>query len=186
MTVVKDLELIRKWLQREVCNKFEFKRPPDNEDADAEEYECDYVHPVAFVMYPPLDKRFPSVVIQFGEGEENRGEERGELNIKLLFATWNPGLHYIDEGNVPNFEANHEGWQDVWNFIDLTLRTIRNSDIIGGSIRIKHESGIRYGPMKEQDVAANYYPHWCGWITFTIQYGVTSINLLEDDISSLI
>jgi hypothetical protein len=186
MTVVKNLEIIKDWLQKDICRHFKFKRPPECEEAEAEEYECEYVHPEAFVMYPPPSRKFPSVVVQFGDGEEDRNTETGELKIRLLFATWNPGLHFIDEGNVPNFKVNHEGWRDVWNFIDYTLRAIRNTDIVGESIRIKHENGIKFGNVTEQDAAANYYPHWVGWISFTIRYGTNSINLFDDDISALI
>ena len=174
-TIINHLEDMRDWLEREICANLSFKSPPENEEVDAEEYTCEFVHPGAYIMYPPPDKKIPSVTIQFSQGEENKISESGEMEVKLLFGVWNPGLHYIDSVKIPMFEVNHDGWRDVWNFIDYTLRKLMNSDYIGSS-RIIHSSGIKYGPMTEQDTAVNYYPHWCGWLTFSIQYGTVSTN----------
>ena len=133
-------------------------------------------------MYPPFDEKFPSITVQFGNGVQSKFEESGELKLRFLFATWNPGLHYKD-GKKPAFKLNTEGWRDVWNFVDFTLRKLTNTNFINSKIRIKHEDRINFGPMTENETLPNYYPYWCAWIEFTIKYGV---NSTKEDITNLI
>ena len=181
MTIVKLLDDIKEWLEAEVCKNLEFKRPPENDKKDGPEYEYELIKPKAFIMYPPPSEKLPSVTVQYGNGNHSSGE----LEIRLLFATWSPGIYYKekDVSYEQKLMISNEGWRDVWNFIDYTLRKLSNADYIGQHIRIKKESAITYGPMMDQDVIASYYPHWCGWIKLTIQYGVSSTN--EDYIELL-
>jgi len=184
MAVVQLLEEVKEWLDSEVCKNFEFKKPPETGSVDGDNYEYERVTPESYLMYPPLNGKFPSVTIQFGEGTRDVNKQSGELNLRFLFATWSPGTHYIDEETGKRrLEITNEGWRDVWNFIDYTLRKLSNTCRLGPNIRIKHEKAITFGPTAEQDVNVNYYPHWCGWIAFTIQYGVNGTN---EDYSDLI
>lgn len=182
MTIVKLLKEVRDWLETEVCQGFEFKRAPAVDIQDCDDYKYELVKPNAFLMYPPLNEKFPSVTVQFGNGRQDVNKESGELKLRFLFATWNPGTHYLNKEKKQQLEITHQGWQDVWNFIDFALQKLKNTDYIGPHIRIKQENGIEFGPMTEQDTMANYYPHWCGWITFTIQYGIATVK----DYSNLI
>lgn len=182
MTVINILDEVRNWLENEICENFTFKKDPGKEEAIDANYVHELVKPKAFILYPPFDEKFPSVTIQFGNGIQSKLEESGELKLRFLFATWNPGLHF-NYGVDPSFEMNTEGWRDVWNFIDYTMRKITNTNSIGSKIRIKHEDKITFGPMAENETLPNYYPYWCAWIEFTIQYGVNSTN---EDITNLI
>ena len=178
MTIIKVLEEVRTWLQNEVCENFTFKKEPAKEEAIDSSYDFELVKPKAFLMYVPFEEKFPSVTIQFSDGNLNKFKESGELKLRFLFATWNPGLHDKDK-----FEINAEGWRDVWNFVDGTLRKLTNTNHIGDYIRIKHEDGFQFGAMSEDGNIPNFYPHWGAWLTFTIKYGETSSN---EDIHNLI
>lgn len=182
MTIINILDEVRNWLENEICEGFTFKKDPGKEEAIDETYNFELVKPKAFILYPPFEEKFPSVTVQFGNGVQSKFEESGELKLRFLFATWNPGLHQR-YGVDPIFEVNAEGWRDVWNFIDFTLRKLTNTHSISPKIRIKHEDKINFGPMTENETIPNYYPYWCAWIEFTIQYGVNSIN---EDITNLI
>lgn len=182
MTIINILDEVRDWLNSEICESFTFKKDPGKEEAIDSGYNFELVKPKAFILYPPFDEKFPSVTVQFGNGVQSKFNESGELKLRFLFATWNPGLHFKDKG-TPAFTLNAEGWRDVWNFIDYTLRKVRNTNSIGSRIRIKHEDSISFGPMAENETIPNYYPYWCAWMEFTIQYGVNSTN---KDIANLI
>lgn len=183
MTLISALEEVRDWFQYNVCDEFTFKRPPMGNEFDAEEYSYELVTPTAYIMYPPNNCKVPSVTIQFGDGSISKFNDRGELRLRFLIATWSPGLHYLDRGNVPNFQVDNEGWRDVWNFVDLAIRKLMNTNNISERVRIKHEDSITFSPVQEQDVIASYYPHWCGWLQVTIQYGVVST---QEDITQLL
>lgn len=182
MTVISVLEDVKDWLDNEICENFEFKKDPGKEEAIDTGYKYELVKPKVFILYPPFDEKFPSVTIQFGNGIQSKFNESGELKLRFLFGTWNPGLHSKD-GETKTFDINVEGWRDVWNFIDFTLRKVSNTNSIGSNIRIKHEDSVSFGPMAENETIPNYYPYWCAWLEFTVVYGVSSTN---EDITDLI
>ena len=182
MTVINILAEVRNWLENEICENFSFKKDPGKENPIDANYNYELVKPYAFLFYPPFDEKFPSVTVQFGNGVQSKLEQSGELKLRFLFATWNPGLHY-KKNEAQDFKLNTEGWRDVWNFIDYTLIKLTNTNSISPKIRIKHEDKISFGPMAENETIPNYYPYWCAWIEFTVQYGVNSTN---EDISNLI
>lgn len=182
MTIVNILDEVKDWLESEVCKNFKFKKDPGKEEPIDASYKYELVHPKAFSFYPPFDEKFPSITVQFASGYQAKFEESGELKLRFLLATWNPGLHFDKKGKA-DFIINSEGWRDVWNCIDLILRKLRNSNFINPRIRVKHEDKITFGPMTENETIPNYYPYWCAWIEFTIQYGINSTN---EDITNLI
>ncbi len=183
MTVINILDEVRDWLENEICENFTFKKDPGKEEAIDASYTHELVTPKAFTLYPPFDEKFPSVTVQFSNGIQSKFDKGGELKLRFLFATWNPGLHFINDNGEADFIVNQEGWRDVWNFIDYTLRKVTNTNSISPQIRIKHEDKIAFGPMTENETIPNYYPYWCAWIEFTIQYTVNSTN---EDITNLI
>jgi hypothetical protein len=182
MTVINILDEVRDWLENEICENFSFKKDPDKDEPIDAGYNHKLVKPKAFILYPPFDEKFPSITVQFSNGVHSKFEESGEIKLRFLFATWNSGLHYKDN-KTPVFKLNTEGWRDVWNFIDYALRKVTNTNSISPRIRIKHEDKITFGPMAENETLPNYYPYWCAWIEFSIQYGVNSTN---EDITKLI
>lgn len=172
MAVVKQLDKIKAWLEAEICPQFKFKQA-DDENVDAT-YPYKLVNPNVFILYvPPKEligeaNRVPSVCIQFDEGNESMASASGVLNLRLQFATFNPGEH--TEGN---FKINTEGWRDVWNFIDYIAERLRNVELID-DIRIIKENGIHYGPISDSGQIPNFYPYYFAWMTFSVEYGIPS------------
>lgn len=172
MTVVKQLDKIKAWLEAEVCPQFKFKQANDELVDVAYPYEL--VNPNVFILYvPPKEligeaNRVPSICIQFDDGNESMANGSGVLNLRLQFATFNPGEHTED-----NFSINTEGWRDVWNLVDYIKIKLRETDLID-DIRIIKENGIHYGPISDQGQIPNFYPYYFAWMTFSVEYGIPS------------
>lgn len=172
MTVVKQLDKIKAWLEAEVCPQFKFKQAND-ELVDAT-YPYELVNPNVFILYvPPKEligeaNRVPSICIQFDEGNESMANASGVLNLRLQFATFNPGEHTEND-----FSINTEGWRDVWNLVDYIKIKLRETDFID-NIRIIKENGIHYGPISDQGQIPNFYPYYFAWMTFSVEYGIPS------------
>ena len=98
----------------------------------------------------------------------------GLIYFKLGFSIWNPGIH--DKGK---YERNIEGWRDVWNFVDFTREAISKTELIK-HIRVKLEDGIETGPAKAQGAVADFYPYWFAYLTFTGEYGKSSVHKKYD------
>lgn len=172
MTIIKHLDDLKNWLETEICSQFKFKQAND-ENVDST-YNYNLVNPSVFILYvPPKEfigdkNRVPSICIQFEDGNENLKDEGGSLNVRLQFSTFNPGEH-TEEG----FTTHTEGWRDVWNLIDHTMRLIRDTETING-LRIIKENGIKYGPISDAGQIPDFYPYYFAWLEFSVEYGVTS------------
>ena len=174
MAIIKQLDKIKNWLESEICPQFKFKQAnDDNLDAT---YDYELVNPNVFILYvPPKEligeaNRVPSICIQFEEGHESLTNPSGVLNIRLQFATFNPGKHY-EYGVDRAFDVNIEGWRDVWNFIDYIMKQLRSVELID-DIRILKENGIKCGPISDQGQIPNFYPYYFAWVSFSIEYGI--------------
>ena len=172
MAVIKQLDKIKHWLETEISPQFKFKQPSD-ENLDAT-YEYQLVNPKVYLLYvPPTEligeaNRIPSICVQFDDGSESMAGAGGILNIRLQFATFNPGEH-TEEG----YKRNTEGWRDVWNLVDHIMERLRSAELIDG-IRILKENGIKYGPISDQGQIPNFYPYYFAWMTFSVEYGIPS------------
>ena len=172
MAVVKQLDIIKSWLEKEICSQFKFKQA-DDDHVDAS-YKYNLVNPNVFILYVPPkefleidENRVPSICIQFEDGQESFSDKGGALSIRLIFSIFNPGEH--TEGS---YKRNTEGWRDVWNFIDYTMERIRNTELID-DLRIVKENGIKYAPIIE-DGGQIPYPYYFAWISFSVEYGIPS------------
>ena len=200
MAIVDDLNKIREWLQAEVCDKIKLKMPKDEKNDGGYAYEL--VNPAAFVLFTPTKDRLPpnvkapipSICIRFTEGVHNPREGVNKMGLMLNFCTWNPGTHRQDnfipkeEGagikgyNVSataEYKRNSEGWQDVYNFIDFTLRKLEKSEFVA-DMRIVAEEGIKYGMTWVKDGLDDFYPYWLGWISFSVQAGNVRTRSFDD------
>ena len=139
----------------------------------------------------------PSVCVEFLEGADDLIASKGLLQLRLSFASWNPGLHGPDmvaakeiavrvvEPGAENigqtirafneaagtYVRNADGWQDVWNFVDLALRELETAEYING-LRICKEEPIRFGPFSADEAVIDFYPYWWAWISFYLEYGI--------------
>ena len=171
MAIVKQLDIIKSWLEKEICSHFEFKQA-DDENVDAS-YKYKLVNPSVFILYVPPkeilgedENRVPSICIQFDDGQESLTDKGGTLNIRLQFSIFNPGMH-----TEYGYKRNTEGWRDVWNFIDYTMERIRNTELIDG-LRIVKENGIKCGPIEDNGQIPNFYPYYFAWMSFSVEYGI--------------
>lgn len=192
MAIVNDMNKIKDWLQTEVCDKITFKLPSDEIADDGYNYEM--VHPTAWALFTPSKDRLPddiraphpSVCIRITDGEHRPQDGTNTMKLILNFCIWNPGTHRKDvllpvtsetgatEGYEispdAKFQRNAEGWQDLYSFMDFTLRAIENAEYIA-DMRVRVEDGIQYGMTSDKEGLDDFHPYYLGWITFTVHAG---------------
>lgn len=199
MTLVQSIDKVVDWLNREVCSLITLKVPDDYRNDKG--YDVEYTNPAAFPLFVPGKERIPpsvpapipSVCVQLMEGSDDLLKKQRQLQIRLCLACWNPGEHgrelLIPRKNpaalggisyfhpageaAETYVRNMEGWRDLYNFADLTLRQLEGTEYIEGH-RLVKEAGIKYGPFTEDGNIWDYYPYWHHWITFTLEAGVVA------------
>lgn len=195
MTTKDIIEGVTAWVQDNICTKIELKLPDDS--ANDNRYSVRMVAPAAFPLFVPAKDRIPpnvkapipSVAVQLLEGSDllKKGERR--LKLRLCLSTWNPGTHpgetlhpvedpdtltgyrYETDPQGETYSRNSDGWKDLYNFQDIALRELEGAEFLAG-VRIDNEEPIAYGPFSEDGVIWDYYPYWCGWISFSVVCGV--------------
>ena len=192
MDIVQIIDDVVQWAQENICNKVQLKVPPEN-DADAvdENYKYELVTPTAFALFvpqkdktpPKVKSPIPSLCVRFVEGEDLLDGSGGSIGIQFMLSTWDLGTHSFDlfyptdqpnvfrrdDGKVPIFQRNYDGWRDAWNFLDVARRELENTSNVAG-YAIDIESGIHFGPLEEQDGTNDFYPFWFCWINFSLNY----------------
>ena len=199
MTLVESIDEVVTWLTANVCPQISLKLPDDNKNDKS--YKVEYVTPAAFPLYvpgknyvrPPVSAPIPSVCVQLMEGSDDLLKRKRQLQIRLCLACWNPGEHGLEtmyprknenalggySYHTLNGEAtqtyarNMEGWRDLFNFADLVLRELENTEYIANH-RLVKESGIKFGLFTEDGNIYDYYPYWHSWIAFTLEAGVVA------------
>lgn len=199
--LVRTIQSVANWLTENVCEKIQLKLPDDSKNNN--EYSVRTVHPAAFPLYVPGKDRLPpevpapvpSVCVQLIEGNDDLFNRNRLLNIRLVMACWNPGIHgnerYLPKENknalggcsyfIRNEENNQvyrktmDGWKDSMNFQDTVLTELEKSEYIAGN-RIVKEAGIKFGLFSEEGDICDYYPYWHSWITFQLSVGLSAKN----------
>lgn len=194
MSVVHLIDTLTEWAKVNICDHVLLKVPPDNEAPDGEGYEYELAHPAVFPMYVPTEEKlppgihspFPSICVRFGAGADDAAASQGSIKVEFCFSAWDPGTHGRDqlepvggagfrrkwtgEEATAYFKRNADGWRDVWNFVDVALRALESTVIIGGHYTIDRTKPIEFGPLKEQEAIADFYPFWFAWVSFTVNY----------------
>lgn len=158
------LEAIQKFLQDKVAPKIKLQAPIDDNIKDYQ-----LMNPNVFIGWIPppnqlndvplqlmdgVKKALPAMIVGFDEGEDT-GQE-AELNIRISFGVYNPGLYSTDNTFLPNMK----GYQDLVNLIFLARQELSNCPIIeGGKTEINK-------PFKWGMYADTPIPYWWGWLTF--------------------
>lgn len=199
MTLVESIDRVVEWLQENVCSQITLKLPDDYRNDIA--YDVEFVNPAAFPLYVPGKDRLPpnvpapipSVCVQLMEGSDDLLTRKRQLNIRLCLACWNPGTHgeelveprpdanalggvsyyHVTGDAAQTYARNMDGWRDSFNFMDLVLREIEDTEYIAGH-RLAKETGIKYGLFTEEGNIWDYYPYWHSWITLTLEAGVVA------------
>lgn len=182
MTIANDMQIVKDWAQREICDKLQFKKPDD--DNAGREYQLEYEKPTAFLDYVQVGSNatYPHLAIHAQKGEDVRENSMRIVEVLFSFGIWNPGIHPGEElmrqedgSYIPNDEPDQtfkrgtqEGWRDVTNFLDVALETLESSTTIDG-IRIRHEDGIKWGKYSEENSLMDFHPYYLMWATFSIE-----------------
>lgn len=194
MAITSNLDKIVNWFKTDVCPHIQLKIPDDYKNDGG--YGVQLTTPAAFAMYVPTkDKKapdveapIPSICAQILKGKDSPDKHIGRITIQLALAAWNPGEHGGERLNsVENhnalggntytkeqseeFERSYEGWRDVWNFTDMVIAALENTEYIA-DMRLVKENDIEYGPFTEDGAIMNYYPYWFSWVQFTLEYGL--------------
>lgn len=202
MSVVKIIDSIVEWAQKEICDPVKLKKPPDGMDnmANNSRYEYELITPTAFPLYLPttdklpfkIEAPIPSVVVQMRSGEEQVVGEKGKIDLTMIFSTWSTGEHGDDilipvegkpgtftkmkpEERTVHFDRSAEGWRDAWNWVDLAIRKMKSTMNLNG-YRLDPKKPIKYGPVAEQESIPDYYPYWFAWVEFSLEYTITRNN----------
>lgn len=164
--MVQLIDDLTKWLQKNVCDELELKKPSIRGDSS---YEYELVKPTAFPCFcMPQDKSSlpssPSVTVQIDSFSDDITNE-STANIALVFSVWNTGVHGKAEDGTPTFEKNLDGWRDLWRFMDRARTEIRERFSVAG-YEVKSE--IKGRPLSGESAIMGTYPYFFGEITFTI------------------
>lgn len=191
ITVVSVIDTVTEWAEREICSKVKLKEPPPLDEVDAEGYEYKLVNPACFSLFVPSTDKvttdqspIPSLCVRVIDGEDSMTGDMGTITIEFNLSVWDPGTHSKDilgvdtsnsqkpmrqcgEKDGKDFQRNGEGWRDVWNWLDLTVRILESSSTIDG-LAIDRASGVKWGPFSEQDSIPDFYPFWFTWVRFKV------------------
>ena len=195
MSIVKTIDTITRWAEKEICAKVSLKKPPSIDEPTDELYQYERITPACFAMYVPNETQqegfhapeikppFPSLLVQLQSGEV-KGKEN-KMEVLFWFSTWETGTHGKDilkpaskngktweewstEDAKTFFETQYGGWRDAWNWADLALHKLRSAAHIGGAEIVKSDP-IKFGPMKEKEDTVDTYPFWFAWIRFSVR-----------------
>jgi len=201
MTVTSIVDNVTKWAEEKICSKVELKLPVADNPRNREpiDYKVELVHPAAFALFVPGKDRLPpniqapvpSVCVQLVEGLDQIKDRKRILTLRLSLAAWNPGTQsdelfwphkkedldipwYFRKGEKgPFYNRNFDGWRDVFNFMDTTLRELEQAESIAG-LSILKDDGIMYGPYTGEGAEWEYFPYWHSWVTFKIECGLVT------------
>lgn len=164
MGMVQLVDDLTDWVQRQICEGLEFKKPSARGDGS---YEYELITPTAFPCFcVQQDKTSlpssPSVTVQIDSFSDDVPNE-SVANIALIFSVWNTGTH--SKGSETPFEKNLDGWRDLWRFMDRARKAIRERFSVAG---YELKSEIRGRPLSGESAIMGTYPYFFGEITFTI------------------
>lgn len=92
---------------------------------------------------------------QESEDEDAAGPNSGDLPQKYV------------PGDPGTFVPTNDGWRDVWNFVDRTLRIIESAEAIG-CVSLDRAQGIKFGSFDEQEKPPQYWAYWQAWAELTL------------------
>lgn len=154
------LSRVRDFLAREVCQKFQLKRP-DPQSAD----HFELVHPSAWVGWPEparsdrgRDDRAPALAVGLSDPIRDDGSER-ILPIQIAVVVYAAGT-VLQDGTL---ETDNTGYQDLLNFIDRITNAVINADEVGEGLTLANQE-ILVQPDNEQS-----QDFWLGQVAFTLR-----------------
>lgn len=159
MTDITILEALQSFLQENVTSQIKLKQLNSTNTSDYK-----LVNPQVDIGWIPFGGALPEgrqadipcIITGLRYGSDD-GEE-AEVNIKLLFAVYNPGFQ--NEGKTI---TNSDGYKDLLNLMELTKHELRKKRIIGGKAAVNYP--FRWGVYRRSEPC----PYWYGWLTFSVR-----------------
>lgn len=161
MTDIKILEAFKKFLLENVASKIKLEKPPVDGNIKGK-YEL--VHPAVYIGWVPpknyLDEfgyDVPCLLVMEDGGQDEHDE--ANLDIRIGFATYDPGLTYPEQFPDEKTRPNVNGYKDLLNLIIRTRLELSKVAIIENITSI--QKPIKWGLYDEQK-----WPYWHAWLTF--------------------
>lgn len=209
MTVTEILDSVVAWCNENICPQLLLKCPPEDQRGNREQidHKVKFVNPTAFALFVPGKDRLPpnvttaipSICVQLMEGHDRPVERKRVVSLRLCLAAYNPGTQseevfypHVDESlDIPRrfrqgeegkefYHRNFDGWRDVWNFVDKTLKVLEDSPSITKGLSLVRDEGIKYGPFQEEGTVWDFYPYWHSWISFKLEGEL--VNAIPQDL----
>ena len=191
MTTIDAILSVKEFLEKNVCPKIELLVPNTK---DGKNYVEKYANPNVFAFFEPENGRLPkgveystpNIIVQMTQGTDNLATLEKRIDIVLAFSTWRPGEYrQIHDMNFEKIEVeesgvkiefsgkkdttlvrNEDGWQDVYNLMELTKKEIVSEGEIGEFALNPTE--IKYGPYSKDGALVDFYPYYHLWMSFTL------------------
>lgn len=157
MTENRILEALKEFIKSITAN--EKLKSPDKDE---------FVPPIVVVGYLPPKNYLPEgydvpcIIVGMDEGEDD-GEE-AKINVRLSFATYDPGENNDQGQLVPDMK----GYIDLLHIMTKIRIALLQTRVINGTTVI--ETPIKWGMYQEQP-----WPQWYGWMTFDARCAVQRI-----------
>jgi len=213
MTIIEMLDDLAKWAEDQICSKIMLKAETDVQDGSEKIEEVHPVAWPLYVpaqdgIWPRVGvANVPSIAVEIlpPSKDDVQGDSR-TVTIRFALATWNPARYQEDvfvptgesgagipnmpaytrgDPETPPFAWSSDGWRDAYNFLEIALRELGNTDYIKSTIRIMHEEAMEWGPFTEPDGGPlpNFFPFWLAWCSFKVNLPITRAR---HDVSSLL
>lgn len=170
---------IRRYLEETVTPEVELKKP---NDGDTNTFEL--VNPAVYATHRPRPAvgseilLVPSVTVIVPSVTEDLSSAFSKADVTLLFLISDPGQQIRKKQNDGSysgltFTAANEGWHDLANAMDATVRHMRNSFSktgLGLSGEIKTQLFLT---DEDGNPLPDYVDYYAGWVGFTALHGTT-------------
>lgn len=175
MSTMAILEAVQAFLQEKVTPTIKLQKP---NDSNVMEYSL--VNPRVHVGWIPpkgylpegMESAIPCLIIGMDDASKDNMEE---YNLRISAAVYSPGLHAPNESGKIIYTPDFQGYQDLINLIDRTVRTLEENPIIGGKGAVRDP--IKWGIYQQEQP----YPYWYGWITLTVaRPSIPSADIVRD------
>lgn len=178
MEIIKTIDTITDWINKNVCPKVQLKEPLDANVDPEKGYDVRKVNPTAFSLFAPTKEKLPpriksevpSVVVQIIEGSDRMTSHNRRLKLQLSFLAWNPGK--AREEGATKYSRDLDGWKDVWAFLERTISEIENAEYMD-DVRLVKEESITFGQFQTEGQISDLYPYWGAWAIFTVETAIS-------------
>lgn len=161
------LEAFKTFTEKNIANTIKLKKPYDD-DYSKFELVNPSVHtgwiPPNGLLPPDLESHIPCIVI--GCDNADTDDKESSISIKLSFAVYSPGNHYIVDGEM-KYTPDFQGYVDLMNLMERTEQELLRKRFIEKKAVV--ELPVTLGMYQDPPP----YPYWYGFMTFTAKSACT-------------